>query len=74
LAVFPQQSSSVVDVYQKIGHYQIKFLADEDGLTVEPFFINSLPVSFFVDEKGKIEKVEYGVLRKEEVEDYFSVE
>ena len=74
LAVFPQQSSSVVNVYQKIGNYQIKLLSDDDGLTVEPFFINSLPVSFFVDERGKIEKVEYGVLKKEEVEDYFSVE
>lgn len=67
IAIFPQESSSKITIYKKRGNYDVAFLADPDGLLIKPLNIQTLPFHVFLNRKGIITKVSYGVLTGDEI-------
>lgn len=67
ISIFPQESASKITIFKKRGGYRFPMLADKDGQLIEPLSIHSLPMSLFLDRKGVVRKVSYGVMTKEEM-------
>lgn len=51
------------------GHYELSVLADPDGLLVEPLNIQTLPTHLFLNRKGIVKRVKFGVMTGEEILD-----
>jgi hypothetical protein len=69
VTIFPQETASKISIYKKRGRYNISMLADSDGELIKPLNIQVLPLHILLSRKGVVEKVRYGVLTKDEIED-----
>ena len=67
ITIFEQETSSKTSIFKKRGGYSISMLSDVDGKLIEPLFIQSLPMHVFLDRKGFVKNVKYGVLNKDEL-------
>ena len=56
-----------IRAYQKSSGYNLDFIVDKDGTTVEGINLQSLPTHVFVSRQGIIKKVVVGVLLKKEI-------
>lgn len=65
-----QESMSKISIFQKRGEYSLDFIVDSDGVLVEPYNVNFLPMHFVLDRKGVVRNVISGVLNKQELENY----
>ncbi len=61
-AVASQETGSKVSIFKRRGGYRIDFLADPDGLLVRKLDLKSLPISVFLNKKGKIVRIKSGIL------------
>ena len=67
VVVVPQESESKVDIYRKLGGYEVLMLADPDGVFFGELGIPALPAHIFVDRKGVVEDTIVGVIGEEEI-------
>lgn len=67
VTIFEQESASKTSIFKKKGGYNITMLSDFDGELVEPLSVQNLPIHVFLDRKGVIKSIKYGVLNKNEV-------
>lgn len=58
---------SKVYVFQKRGGYSLPIFADPDATLAIPYNLSFLPVHYFLDRKGVVQKVIYGALNEEEL-------
>jgi len=58
---------SEVYVFQKRGEYSLPIFADPDATLAIPYNLSFLPVHYFLDRKGVVQKVIYGALNEEEL-------
>lgn len=58
---------SEVYVFQKRGEYSLPVFADPDATLAVPYNLSFLPVHYFLDRKGIVQKVIYGALNEEEL-------
>lgn len=66
--VMMQESISKAAVFaKKGGYYDLTIVADNDGILIDPYRVNSLPSSYFIDRKGLIKKVVTGVVSTNEI-------
>lgn len=66
--VMMQESISKAAVFaKKGGYYDLTIVADNDGILINPYRVNSLPSSYFIDRKGLIKKVVTGVVSTNEI-------
>jgi hypothetical protein len=68
IIIFEQETSSRITIFKRRGGYTVPMLADQDGELIEPLGIQTLPMHLFLDRRGTIKKVMYGILNKEEIE------
>ena len=68
-AIFPQETSSRINILKLRGAYNFPMLADQDGLLVEPLNILHLPMNFYISRNGTVESVTYGILGEKEIEE-----
>ena len=62
------EKTSMVYVFQKRGGYSLSMFADPDATLVSQYYLNVLPVTYFLDRKGIIKKIVNGVLSMQELE------
>lgn len=65
--IIPQESESKVNIYQKLGGYEILTLADPDGTFFSDLNISTLPSHIFVDRKGIVKETLSGVINATEI-------
>lgn len=65
--VMVQESISRVSIFEKIGNYNLKILADPDGEMLGKLGIFNLPTHVFLDRKGIIKRIIPGVLTDDEL-------
>ncbi|HBP51405.1 TPA: hypothetical protein DD455_03685 [Candidatus Shapirobacteria bacterium] len=67
VAVTVQESVSKTNIYKKVGGYDVKIMADPDGILVEPLGLESLPRHIFVDRKGVIKESSLGFMTEKDM-------
>ena len=67
VAVSVQESVSKTYIFKKVGGYDVKIMADPDGVLVEPLGLESLPRHLFLDRKGIIKESALGFLTEKEM-------
>lgn len=69
IPVFEQETASKMMIFKKRGGYISNMLADPDGLLVAPLSVEYLPMHIFLNRKGVVEQVKYGVLSYDEIKE-----
>src|SRR3989344_7780292 len=67
VVVVPQESESKIEIYKKLGGYEVLMLADPDSTFFGELDISNLPAHVFTDNKGVVKKIKIGTLNTEEV-------
>jgi peroxiredoxin len=67
MAVSVQESVSKTNIFKKVGGYDVKIMADPDGVLVEPLGLESLPRHLFLDRKGVIKETVLGFMTEKEM-------
>ncbi len=67
--VMIQESLQKTLMMEKGGRYELPILSDPDGLLVEPINLQTLPTHLFLNRKGIVKQIKYGVLTGEEILD-----
>ncbi|KKQ37576.1 MAG: Fibronectin type III domain protein [Candidatus Woesebacteria bacterium GW2011_GWA1_37_7] len=67
VVVIPQESLSKIEIYKKLGGYEVLMLADPDSTFFGELDLSNLPAHVFTDNKGVVKKIKIGTLNTEEV-------
>ncbi len=67
IVIVPQESTASVATFMKRGSYDVRIVADPDGILVDSVMYRTSPTHIFVDRKGIIKFVITGLVTKEEI-------
>lgn len=65
--IAPMESPEKVKAYLKVGGYELSFIPDPDGATLDTLQFSAVPTHYLVNRKGVVKKVVVGVLSKQEI-------
>jgi hypothetical protein len=67
IVVGVHETGSKLEIFKKRGEYELRMVADPDGILVEPLALKSLPTHVFLDRKGVIKSEVVGFLDSDSI-------
>ena len=69
LAINVAEPTRVVNQFASTKNLSFPILLDRDGVVTEQYQVQNLPITFVVDDDGKIVKIVYGELSEEKIDE-----